>query len=221
MKVALCFNGQLRTYKDIYEYIERNVLSKFDTDIFFHTWDDPNLDDAVSLYKPKLYKSESLVNENYPLNRYPYSASEHFRKTTFFQFYSLFKSFQLKKEYEIQNNFTYDVVIRNRFDSAINFVPDLNNMEKDKIYLPSERMGEDGIICDYFAYGTSYIMDRYSSIYVNFDFLYNNGVLFNSEQMCFANLKLYNLVDHMVPVDMNHLFPPGRRGSCPHSFFPP
>lgn len=221
MKIALCFNGQLRSYRDIYEYIEKNVLNNFDTDIFFHTWDDPNLEDAVNLYKPKLYKSEPLVNENFPLNKYR-SPSEHFRKTTFFQFYSLFKAFQLKREYEIQNNFTYDVVIRNRFDSAINFIPKLNEMDPNKIYLPSDLVGlVEDVVSDYFAYSSSHIMDQYSSIYVNFDFLYNNGTMFNSEQMCFANLKLYNLINSMVFIDMNHLFPPGRRGCCPHSFFPP
>lgn len=39
MKVAVCFSGHLRTIKDCYESHYENLLSVFNPDVFFHTWD--------------------------------------------------------------------------------------------------------------------------------------------------------------------------------------
>ena len=39
MKVAVCFSGHLRTIKDCYKSHYENLLSVFNPDVFFHTWD--------------------------------------------------------------------------------------------------------------------------------------------------------------------------------------
>ena len=225
MKVALCISGQSRTYRKAYEYYKNNLIDIFDTDIFIHTWQDKNTDDLVTIYNPKNFKAEIQFSDNFA-KRYERDFGENFTSSTLFQFNSLFKCNELKKQCEIENNFIYDAVIRTRFDFGLNFIPDLNSLEKDKIYLPCDwgDRGEQEKFCsDYFAYGSSYVMDRYSSTFINLDYLYNNGVAFNPERLCYANLSMYNLVGKNTKfINFNRLFQSGIRNNrvdaCENSF---
>jgi len=74
MKIALCFSGPLRQFKEGYECLEHHVLNYWKKnnikyDIFFHTWDNHiqyfkfqsdggEFKEAISLYKPTDYKLE-------------------------------------------------------------------------------------------------------------------------------------------------------------------
>ena len=80
--------------------------------------------------------------------------------------YSIWKSNQLKKDYENENNIVFDRVIRMRFDS------DFEGKELDLKKLPdciNIPKGEDwcGGVNDQFALGTSQLMDIYSDLYNN------------------------------------------------------
>lgn len=75
--------------------------------------------------------------------------------------YSIHKSNELKRQYEKENNMTFDCVIRMRFDSDFDGkVLNLSNMT-DGLYIPE---GEDwcGGINDQFALGSSSAIDVYS-----------------------------------------------------------
>ena len=56
-KLALCFSGDARTYNICFESIKRNLLDKFDCDVFISTYQtsDEIKDDIINLYKPKKY----------------------------------------------------------------------------------------------------------------------------------------------------------------------
>jgi hypothetical protein len=70
LKVAFCFSGQLRSFKDTYKIIDRNLISHFkDPDIFLTTWeDDPNLLDYKFLYN----FSENVNFKFFPAQNYDY-----------------------------------------------------------------------------------------------------------------------------------------------------
>ena len=38
MKIAVCFFGHLRTFKECAKHIKHNLLDKYDCDLFMHTW---------------------------------------------------------------------------------------------------------------------------------------------------------------------------------------
>jgi hypothetical protein len=93
------------------------------------------------------------------------------------QFYKIFDCNSLKSQYENQNGFIYDLVIRQRFDhSFINFV-DLNSLNREIVHIginheydlqdPTWTLSNGYSTCDQFAIGSSKNMDLYSSVYSN------------------------------------------------------
>jgi hypothetical protein len=80
--------------------------------------------------------------------------------------YSILQSNTLKREYELENGFTYDMVIRFRFDNICRFPIRLNDINTDFLYYHD--MGQpDGMISDWINISSSRNMDTYSSIFNN------------------------------------------------------
>ena len=137
MRVAVYFIGQPRYYKETFPGIYKNIIKQNNADVFFHCWYDKkeageeiknggicyyknrkknyimpqNLDkDIVELYKPKKYiiepqkflqiKNKKDIDCMSGLSMY----------------YSIMKANDLVREYEIENNFRYDFVIKMRYD---------------------------------------------------------------------------------------------------------
>ena len=180
MKIALCLSGQIRSYQKSYEYYLKNLIENNDVDVFIHTW---NIDTDIytelntfnqlkETFKPKSFslskqfpedqfKNYTVIDERWPA------------KNTFQMWYSVFKANELKREHELTNGFKYDMVVRTRFDFALNTKIDLN-IEKNKLYVPNDLI--KGTIDpnqmaanDQFAYGDSDVMDLYSQTFWNID----------------------------------------------------
>lgn len=89
------------------------------------------------------------------------------------QLYNIWKANQLKSEYEIKNNFKYDLVIRNRFDNL--FFSSLTDsvaeqVSNGNVWVPygfDDLPEYGGGINDQFAIGSSESMDFYSSMFPN------------------------------------------------------
>jgi hypothetical protein len=139
MKIAVCLSGQWRTGNYCYDNLKRffGILYPY-CDFFIHTWDvnkqkcynlsnvfskEAKLtDDEISELKNK-YKPKKIVIENYyqtheTLKRYEPSIYVDIKFFDIIQplWYSFWKSIQLKKQYEIENGFEYDYVIKLRPD---------------------------------------------------------------------------------------------------------
>jgi ribosomal protein S17E len=148
LKIAICMSGQLRTWDKCYQNVFKIIkkLKRNDTDIHFfcHTWDfesnsspimvntgkdeiiphdTDTLNKVLSTYKPKdhLFENyeknkqvvESIKKEGYRYkNKTPITWSSQ-------QFYSLMRAAEMKRKYEIDNGFDYDVCIRLRYDQYI------------------------------------------------------------------------------------------------------
>lgn len=84
------------------------------------------------------------------------------------QFYKLNKCFNLMKEYEEENNFTYDVIIRCRFDCIIKSLcgdyVDLNTFDFEKKIYSSKC---EFHMNDWWCVGNRYIMEIYCNYYLN------------------------------------------------------
>ncbi|MAU75245.1 MAG: hypothetical protein CL831_00040 [Crocinitomicaceae bacterium] len=186
MKVALCISGQPRYLEEGYAHINKNILQKYSPDVFVHTWWDNSMsnkrmelpatlsygrtyywkEDTIDvikkIYKPAIFLYEPQIvfdtfnDVNYELAR---PSNVHS------MFFSIQRSNQLKMQYEKENSFLYDIVIRCRFDiEIIKFDIDLYNLSMDYVncYAMKESPNSD------LAISSSKNMDIYSSLYDNF-----------------------------------------------------
>jgi hypothetical protein len=191
MKIAVCFSGGIR-YPHIGLESLKKIIPNNDIKIFIHTWKIENREDYLSTVADLQYKErdntvifdyeclekynyESLLIERYDDKKDLFQKkldslnfSSYFRTDVgpISMHYSIFKSNQLKKDYEESHGMIFDRVIRMRFDSDFEG-KELNlNQLSDEINIPE---GEDWCegINDQFALGTSSGMDIYSDFYTN------------------------------------------------------
>src|SRR5690606_33833372 len=107
-------------------------------------------------------------------------------------FYSIEKCNQLKQEYEKDNNFVYDFVVRIRTDLL--FMSPFyikKNIDTNKLYVP---YGYDySGLNDQVAYGGSPIMDQYSMVFSKIEQLLQEGVKLNPEFLLKRHVDKNNL----------------------------
>lgn len=107
--------------------------------------------------------------------------------------YSIHKSNELKRQYEKENNMTFDVVIRMRFDNDFRGAKfDLSNIKRG-IWIPwMPTLDFLGGVSDIFALGSSHCMDDYSSLFLNL-FKLQNLTIYHPETMLRDHLKMKGL----------------------------
>lgn len=133
-RIAICFSGQPRTWKKCVD-TWHNILYHHDRtshiDVFCHLWDfntisnatehadksselipQQELDELITYLKPKKFMIES------ERTFLPMNLNQAITESSWLsQFYSTNRAATLKKQYEIENDFMYDVVVRSRYDS--------------------------------------------------------------------------------------------------------
>lgn len=214
LKIAILLVGEMRNYDNINIINNNNMFlfKKYNCDVFISTWehrgfspqhgniklkkysnDQINIDTIKTIYpnikdilienfdswlnnlneNQKLYYSQNYIYNNNILNA-----------TVFPQLYKLYSANEMKKKYEIDHNFKYDIVLKFRPDFCLTEdIPFLtyNNLSNNilislnphKIYYPNR-------IYDIFFFSNSYVMDiiantyNYIIDYINDNF--NNGL---------------------------------------------
>jgi hypothetical protein len=163
MKKALCLSGHLR---DLYK-----TKHHYEGDVFMATWDYTDVDmkkvvsldfsdkTAVECYKTAL----SIYKEKYAkINQYRTFEGNFHKNRNGWDSYCLFhimkKVWELKKSYEINNNFVYDMVVRCRPDYVFCGLPDIQP-EPNVLYFP-ENANFKGIT-DNCVMGDSKTMDKF------------------------------------------------------------
>jgi hypothetical protein len=138
------------------------------------------------LYSPKgiLVESprnfiNSSLNWGNSINRYYGGGSksctvEEFQKIKINNMYSFMysnmKSILLKKEYELEHDLIYDMVIRFRFDNIPREKVSIADLDPSLLYY--QDMGQpDNMISDWINFSSSRNMDLYSSIFLNIEYL--------------------------------------------------
>ena len=79
--------------------------------------------------------------------------------------YKIGRANQLRKDYEIANNFKYDVVIRARPDIRHNKMLKMSDYEINSSNCYLDKDHSYHYVSDQFAFGTPEVMDIYSSLY--------------------------------------------------------
>lgn len=220
MRIALCLSGQPRSFEKGYEYHKKNLLDHHDVDVFIHSWmyTEKLLDKIEELYRPADMTYELPLKETF-FQKYSVGNKQYPAYNTTQMFYSVFMANHVCKKYAQTFDIKYDVVIRSRFDFAINKKLAYEEVLPNKIYVPNCRQNEEHTVAnDQYAYGTPEVMNLYAQTYNNIDFLYSHGCPYNGEELMCANLQAYGLTgENLVYVDMEHPFEPDKYGSMRHS----
>lgn len=145
-RIALCLSGQPRSIKEAYPCIKKNLIdTNQQVDVFLHCWYNNEeigkqfsntsettreeginiVEDNVPNWLKKMYQPVATlveVQEDFSSKvKQEYLAARD--KTNPFATFSMWTSIQrcndLKKQYENDNNFIYDIVVRCRYDVAL------------------------------------------------------------------------------------------------------
>lgn len=218
MRVALCFSGLPRFLNQTYIYWHRSIVSKYQTDVFVHTWLDPfdQVKNSVvkqqvfGLFSPRMAQFE--MPEIFDVSSYQERLWPHriTPQAQFSQFLGIKRAQQLRQKTETAFGFQYDIVVRARFDWYLEQIDFEQNPCVNVARTPTldgHRFRYDQTplvgISDQFAYGSSENMNIYSTIVDNIPNLYHNhqvdfcGELFlrahlHENHMCIKQHELNN-----------------------------
>ena len=115
-KVALCFSGQLRTYKVAMPYLLK-YFSNFDADVFRFAWTPSN----ESVYANQSKKNQRMLSKiincsQHTLKQLHLRRQPEDMKNFEGMLYGIYYANLLKTQYEIENQHIYDLVIKCRYD---------------------------------------------------------------------------------------------------------
>jgi len=212
MKIALCLSGQPRYIEEGYYFINKYLLNKYDIDVFIHTWWDDSFknnefnftnikrnslyDEDAIIKLVKYYNPKKIIHEPQILfetfNNVNYESVNPI--SVFSMFYSIKQSNELKKSYEQENNFLYDLVIRCRLDIVFGrFNLKLENMDSNYMYVGGEHHYGNYPYYpnDHFCISSSENMDYYSNLYDKLEIYRNEGY----NRFIGERLLKYHLID--------------------------
>lgn len=215
MKVALMLSGLSRCadvcYPNLYEYL----LSKYNVDIYIHSYEETNISlrnsnmfekqfsqqDLLKLYKPKkiVFEKYNEVRNDIVIKSQQYRSDPTCnpeRATSAFRKIAL--CFGMIEE-------KYDVYIRSRLDVFHEMPVRLENLDLTSVNIPlptgKQTRFVDGYyfsylldysgVMDHFAVGGYEPMKKYCSLYDRLDqYCINQGLLFHPETLTKRNLEL-------------------------------
>lgn len=216
MKIALCLSGQIRSFKIAFEYMNKNLLSCNDVDVYFHTWSKNWDDDVLSLYKPKNFIIEDQSCFRLKKQDYRIAGNNHPAFNTFMMYRSNMMVNTIRKSFDIK----YDWIIRTRFDFALNTKIDFSLLNSEKMYYCNTRSNSNYTeVNDQVVISKNEGMDMITSIYHNIDRYHDEGCIVNGENLLqwhlFKNNSLNaNVVEY---IDLNPPFNDGNYNYGKHS----
>ena len=136
MRIAICFSAQVRTALYAVDNIKKFIGPLWNQcDFFCHTW----LKDTDKLFEHEMYVlsnkttvEQSTIDKLHEIYQFKKFKIENWEDVVLQRpfdpplFYSWIESLKLKQEYEKENNFKYDIVIKLRLD----------NIYRDTLTLP-------------------------------------------------------------------------------------
>lgn len=206
MKVALCFSGLPRYVIQTWSYWKQSVLDVYMPDVFVHTWCDSDQSETLKSQLFSLYAPVScVVSPPQPQDVSIYKERIWPHRTTpegvLSQWFSVKHSLQQRKQHELLKGFTYDVVIRARFDWYLQKVDLEINDAWNIAHTPTlaghkfKFRGQLLVgVNDQFGYGSSHTADVVSELFDQIPHLYQN------EQVDFCSelfLKAHLCVNHI------------------------
>lgn len=185
MKIALILTGFLRTYKYSFELLKKNLLDKYNIDLYLATWDKQENNTFIENNFENIYKNYNLKNliiedyKNYEkekfiikkinrhndvfvINQRAKEHGEYWANRLKDQWFLVKRSFD-----SIKNLEDYDLIMRLRFDL---FITNIVLNKFDGIVIPKDIGGWN--FTDHMAYGDNKSMKKYCYLHDNIFLLY-------------------------------------------------
>ena len=132
--------GEKNDLSITYNHLKKNILEKYNSDIFIHTWDKEDHKYFKETFKTEFVISEEQKNFGFDLHNMneiekndEYGKGSEFRAIS--QTYSFFKSLDLVIKNEVKSNFVYDFIICMRADALICKFINFKKLKKNFIYV--------------------------------------------------------------------------------------
>jgi hypothetical protein len=189
VRVAIIYTGHLRTWEKCRKNHEVNLWTD-DADLFFHTYDEPFIDlGAPGDWTPIPGEYHYIIDHPYNARRRP----EISIGNTLNQWHNNFIGFCIAPK-------GYDVYVRCRPDIIFSGHIDLNqDLSGNKIYIPSGQDYYSGFN-DQFAFGNYETMKAYYSVYLNHGKMFEDGLIFHTEEYVTENMKRCGLNIIRLPI---------------------
>lgn len=214
MKIALCFYGcaPLETLRgkmknqikwDIpqQQWLKYVIEPNDNIDIFMHCWTPNVKEDYVKKFKPKKYVFEPP--KKFPITRRQRIMDYNKTNDEIMQsvHYSIQQSLKLKQQYEIENNFVYNVVMIARMDVVWFEKVDFSQFNTNYIHIPPWNYAYDvnkyrpmDYILDYFIITNSELANKIGDLYNNIHKYYQYAAPQIAKYHYFKDVGLYDLV---------------------------
>lgn len=203
--------GQVDIFMSIWSNIDKNHFGSIQHKLIINTDKlyEINYNEIVDLYKPRILQiidfsgvKNSLQLKNFcDLNNVQneiWNQKEWHGGilNTTCQFFQIYKTNELKKQFEQQNNFIYDFILKYRSDAlAPDYIP-VNKLIKDKLYLVDFGYNSK-MVNDTIYLGNSTIIDYINDLYTKFNYFYSNAIELKHN---FAIEKiLFQHIEHLLP----------------------
>ncbi|MBT4209043.1 hypothetical protein HOE22_12005 [Candidatus Woesearchaeota archaeon] len=130
-------NPKLSYFSIMEKIVEPN---DYNVDFFIHTWNDNRKDELNKLYQPKSIVAEPQDPfDKGELDDFGIKYRNGMRHNNRFRCYSKFnatyKVLKLVREYELKNDFKYDVVLTTRLDVIYNSVLNFSDYDLNKLWI--------------------------------------------------------------------------------------
>ena len=228
-KIALCYSGRPRSILECHEnHKEHFRLGQNDVDVFAHLWFDETLTGSQFRYDVGQGQwpdagIKDWIDENWKPKKISYEQPKHFsgmfldtwntqwhashpKDNQISMFYGIEKVMNLKKEYEEENDFKYDYVIRMRTDLVFLQSPgEFEEYDQSKLHVFEVHPGPDWIqtgaadfaVLDIIAWGGSDVMDKYGTTYSNLQRITEEGCpMFSPDSALGYNAKRINNLEY-------------------------
>lgn len=224
MRTAILLSGQIRDARDCFPTLDQQIIQPYNADVFIDTWvpesqvldhrgqlitDNLSTQEVLKLYKPKLamfedFNASPLFDRirNYKIeNRTAYDGSHAWEtkiENVIYMYYKVWRCFQHMKHYETMNNFTYDRVIRMRFDLQFESFPVVDT-QPGNVYVPAG-FDHRGGINDLLSMGTRETMEKVCDLFLKTMQYAESGVGFHPESLLRTHIEKCELAINRFPV---------------------
>lgn len=209
MKICLLLSGLPRQVERGYLNMVETILAPNNPDVFIHTWSDPETNGSLNnsilnWFKPKKFimeKQKTFINSFMNLDRMMVSHGRSYQREKFVEmlyssWYSVQQANLLKEQYRLENNITYDYVIRARFDISYNIKVDCKQYNRDLLHITNRGLPPE-MIDDRFAFGNNIIMNTYCSGFNFLDYIHDlrdkQDGIFCGETLVYEMCKIFNI----------------------------
>jgi len=211
MKVAICFSGQVRSLDVTFLSIENFLKESFeDYKIFAHIPKDSSSykfqdyfpKSTVLIEKDKRLFKTKLKTKQFRSVEHKFGNLRKARHAHMLQLYGIYKANELKKQYEVKHNDSFEWVLRCRSDLKFYSKKiEINNLNNAYIHTPNFHQFSG--INDRFVLSSSKNMDIFSNL---FNFIKNEEVDgFNAETIFKNYLSVKKLINQEIDIKFNRI----------------